>query len=96
MSLLYGYLLSTKKIALPTSSDKRYQDDSPEIESVLEDMFCLVRKERSFIRDVYNATIDAVQEKEASDRIEADEKLQLAIEQKKKLAAAKSAVNRKI
>jgi len=77
MSLLYAYLLSTKKIALPSGTDKMYTEDSHEIENVLSEMFQLMKKEKGFICEVYNSTIEAIQDKEATDKIEADEKSRL-------------------
>ena len=89
MSLLYSYLVATRKISLPTSSDQLYADDSEEIEQVLDEMRQLLTRERSFIRDVYNTGIEFIRNKEAEIKKQQEEKKQIETEQAKKIAKAK-------
>ena len=89
MALLYSYLVATRKILLPTSSDSLYGEDSEEIEQVLDEMRQLLTKERSFIRDVYNTGIEFIRNKEAEIIKQQEEKKQIVTEQAKKIAKAK-------
>ena len=89
MSLLYSYLVATRKISLPTSSDQLYADDSEEIEQVLDEMRQLLTRERSFIRDVYNTGIEFIRNKEAEIIKQQEEKKQNISDQAKKIAKAK-------
>ena len=91
MSLLYAYLVSTRKIPLPSGTDRMYDVDSHEIDVVLNEMFQLMKKEKNFIREVYNTSIEFIQDKEAMAKIQQDEKKQIEAEQNKKIAAAKFA-----
>ena len=74
MALLYSYLVATRKIALPTSSDSLMGEDSEEIEQVLHEMRQLLTKECFFIRDVYNTSIEFIQEKEEAIKNQQEEK----------------------
>ena len=89
MSLLYSYLVATRKISLPTSSDQLYADDSEEIDQVLDEMRQLLTRERSFIRDVYNTGIEFIRNKEAEIIKQEEQKKQNISVQAKKIAKAK-------
>ena len=68
MALLYSYLVATRKIALPTSSDSLMSEDSEVIQQVLHEMCQLLTKEKFFIRDVFNTGIEFIREKEEAMR----------------------------
>ena len=90
MSLLYSYLLSTKKINLPTSSDKMLSDNSLEIEEILNYMIGILRKEKSFIKGVQNSAIETLLENEAIEKTDAEEKENIISNQKKKMIEARA------
>ena len=90
MSLLYSYLLSTKKINLPTSSDKMLADNSLEIEEILNYMIGILRKEKSFIKNVRNSTIETLLENEAIEKTDTEEKENIISNQKKKMIEARA------
>ena len=90
MSLLYAYLLSTKKINLPTSSDKMLSDNSLEIEEILNYMIGILRKEKSFIKGVQNSAIETLLENEAIEKTDAEEKENIISQQKKKMIEARA------
>ena len=89
MALMYSYLIAKRKIDLPTSSDSLMSEDSEVIEQVLHEMCELLKKEKMFIRDVFNTGIEFIREKEEAMRNQQEEKKLLEAEQAKKIAKAK-------
>ena len=89
MALMYSYLMATRKIALPTSSDSLISEDSDEIDRVLDDMVQLLTKEKNFIKDVHNTAIEFIHEKEEEIKIQQEERRVIEAEQAKKLAKAR-------
>ena len=48
--MLYSYLVATRKISLPVSSDGMMNDENEEITRILNDMIQLITKEKYFIK----------------------------------------------
>lgn len=90
VSLLYAYLIATKKVNLPVKGDNMLCDDSTEITETLNLMFEIINNEKSFMKDVTNATIIDLKQKDAIKIQEHKEKLDININQRKKLKVAKN------
>lgn len=91
MSLLYSYLLSTQKLLLPAVDGGDMKEDHPKVNEILEMIFDLLRKEKSFIHEVHNTTLQALQEEELNRTKEDEVRRQRLSQQRKKLSAAKKA-----
>ena len=84
--MLYSYLVATRKISLPVSSDGMMNDDNEEITRILNDMIQLITKEKYFIKEVHNTAVQFLINQEEEMKNEQEARKALEIEQAKKLA----------
>ena len=89
-SLLYSYLLATKRIPLPTARDTPLTDISPEIDNTIEMMTSILQKERNLIKEVTNQAIETSVANENNKKKEDDDKKALLNEQRKKVMAIRT------
>ena len=89
-SLLYSYLLATKRIPLPTARDTPLTDISPEIDNTIEMMTSILQKERNLIKEVTNQAIETSVANENNKKKEDDDKKALLIAQRKKVMAIRT------
>ena len=85
---MYGYLLAIKRVKLPEAQDSLLNDKSKEIKVIIKMMLEIITNEKSLIKDVTNATIVALKQKDAVTLQVRKEKLDWSISQRKKLKAA--------